>query len=107
MRPPGRHGPRRGPFGSLGEYRSAQPEAILMRRRFAMAVASACLVLATAGCGERSQSSQVATRSSAQPEWEAAADPYVVPGWKSGDKASWQDQMTKRAQNQNEYLRMN
>jgi hypothetical protein len=28
MSPPGRHGPRKGPSGALGEYRSAQPEGI-------------------------------------------------------------------------------
>jgi len=77
-----------------------------MKRHCAMALASACLVLATAGCGQRSEPSRVASGSSAQPNWDAAANPFVVPGWKSGDKVSWKDQLAQRALNQNEYLRM-
>ncbi len=65
------------------------------------------LMLATvlAGCGDRARSDPLASRRNLQPPWDAAANPFVVPGWKSGDQASWQAQMTQRAQNQNEYLR--
>ena len=70
-------------------------------------IAAAGLLVFTAllaGCDQRA--APVASRN-VQPSWEAAAGPFVVPGWKSGDKASWQEQITKRAQNQNEYLRAN
>ena len=75
-----------------------------MRRRVGW-VALLLLALAVAGCGERQERS-VSVRA-VQPPWDAAANPFVVSGWQSGDQASWQQQMTKRAQNQNEYLRVN
>ena len=48
MSPPGRHGPRRGPSGSLGEYRSARHEGTPMNRRALLAAFG--LALAMAGC---------------------------------------------------------
>ncbi|HUL65475.1 MAG TPA: hypothetical protein VLW55_12740 [Burkholderiaceae bacterium] len=36
-------------------------------------------------------------------QWEAAQNPFVAPGWKSGDEASWEAQLRKRASRQNEY----
>jgi hypothetical protein len=38
--------------------------------------------------------------------WQGAQDPFVVPGWKPGDKASWESELQKRAQGQNEYVRI-
>jgi hypothetical protein len=77
-----------------------------MSRLVAMAVASAVL-LGVAGCGGGSSPATTsASKSAGQPAWDVAGTPYVAPGWKPGDKASWQEQMTKRAQNQNEYLRV-
>jgi hypothetical protein len=70
--------------------------------------ATALLLMAAAllvGCGDRAQSDQLASRRNLQPSWDAATGPFVVAGWKSGDRADWQAQMTRRAQNQNEYLR--
>jgi hypothetical protein len=64
----------------------------------------AALALIAVGCSERS--GDAVAKGARQPSWDAAADPFVVPGWKSGDKASWQEQEAKRAQNQNEYLRV-
>jgi hypothetical protein len=74
-------------------------------RRLLIVWAAALVAAGLAGCGERSHSESAVAKRAEQPAWDAAADPFVVPGWKSGDKASWQEQMTKRAQNQNEYLR--
>jgi hypothetical protein len=70
----------------------------------ASVVLCAALALLGAGCGERS--GDAVAKRALQPSWDAAADPFVVPGWKSGDKASWQEHETQRAQNQNEYLRV-
>ena len=70
--------------------------------------ATTSLLLAAAllgGCGDRAHSDQLVSRRNLQPSWDAASGPFVVPGWKSGDQAAWQAQMTRRAQNQNEYLR--
>jgi hypothetical protein len=74
-----------------------------MRRALAL-VAGAALGVLLAACG--SQPEPGVAKRAEQPPWDAAADPFVVAGWKSGDKASWQEQMTARAQNQNEYLRV-
>jgi hypothetical protein len=74
-----------------------------MRRALAL-VAGAALMGMLAACGAKPD--QGVAKRSEQPSWDAAADPFVVTGWKSGDKASWQQQMTVRAQNQNEYLRV-
>ncbi len=79
-----------------------------MRRPGALAAVLLLLAVTLAGCGERAQTSdQLASRRGLQPAWDAAANPFVEPGWKSGDQASWQAQMTKRAQNQNEFVRLN
>ena len=67
----------------------------------------ACAVLLVlAGCSKSPGSDQAVSRKSVQPNWDAAANPFVVAGWKSGDRASWEGQLTSRAQNQNEYLRV-
>ena len=59
--------------------------------------------LALAGCAEKSQ---VATTKKADGKpWEASQNAYVVPGWKGGDQASWEQQLKARSQNQNEYSR--
>jgi hypothetical protein len=64
--------------------------------------------LSLAACGGPSgKADQIVSKKATRPSWDAAANPFVVSGWTSGDKASWQEQMTKRAQNQNEYLRTN
>ncbi len=70
-------------------------------------LALGCAVLLAACGGPSGKADQVVSKRAAQPAWDAAADPFVEAGWKSGDQASWQAQMTKRAQNQNEYLRTN
>jgi ABC-type glycerol-3-phosphate transport system substrate-binding protein len=71
-------------------------------------LAFACaLVLAACGGGSSGKPEPSASRKAAQPPWDAAANPFVAPGWTSGDAASWQAQMVRRAQNQNEFLRVN
>ena len=69
-------------------------------------VACAVLLAALAGCGKSPGSDTAAARRGVQPNWDAAANPFVVQGWKSGDRASWEGQLSARAQNQNEYLRV-
>ncbi len=62
------------------------------------------LAAAVAAC-ERSQSGPSA-RGRDTPAWDAAQDPFVVPGWKSGDEASWESQIRNRTvAGQNEYPR--
>jgi hypothetical protein len=66
---------------------------------------AAALVVALAACGEKAQNGP-SLRKSDTPPWNAAQDPFVAPGWKSGDEASWESQMRERAASQNEYLRV-
>ena len=64
--------------------------------------------LALAACGEREQTvNQGGVRKSDAKAWQGAQSAsYSVPGWKSGDKDSWEAQLKTRAQQgQNEYTR--
>ena len=79
----------------------------MMVRRLASSVALLLAAVASTACADRTQPAQATASRSVQPPWQAAANPFVVPGWTSGDQVSWQQQMSKRAQNQNEYLRVN
>ena len=38
--------------------------------------------------------------------YEGAVPAYTAQGWKAGDETSWEQQLKKRAQHQNEYGRM-
>ena len=58
-----------------------------------------------AGCGEQPQTASASTKKADGKPWEATASANVVPGWKAGDQAAWEEQMRVRAQAQNEYLR--
>jgi hypothetical protein len=68
---------------------------------------SAVLVSAVALLGACSEKPQgVGVPKSATPAWQGAQDPFVAPGWKVGDQASWQEQLRNRSKGQNEYLRI-
>jgi hypothetical protein len=66
-----------------------------------------CGAAVAAGCGEKLQSAggNAAKKSDAK-SWQAADNGFVASGWKSGDRASWEEQMRQRAQSQNEYTRV-
>jgi hypothetical protein len=67
----------------------------------------AAAALATlAACGERPQTGQAPVKKLDTPAAGGAQNAYVAPGWKVGDEASWEQQMKKRAQGQNEYARI-
>jgi hypothetical protein len=42
-----------------------------------------------------------------QPAFQGTGSSFVAPGWKPGDEASWVQQLKARAQNQNEYTKVN
>lgn len=63
-----------------------------------------CIVALLAACSEKPQTADM-RKSDSQPWAGAPGDPYVASGWKPGDQASWEEQMRKRAQGQNEYSR--
>lgn len=72
--------------------------------RIGLVIALAVSVAGLAACGEKVQTAE-GRRSDAKP-WQGADAAYVANGWKAGDKASWEEQMRKRAQTQNEYARV-
>jgi hypothetical protein len=67
-------------------------------------VLSALAVVSLSGCGERVQTSASASERKADtPGWQGASGPYMAPGWKPGDRASWEAQLRNRAQAQNDF----
>ena len=69
--------------------------------RLLLAVVAVSIAATLAAC----EQPQTATgrKSDAKPWQGAPDDPYVVSGWKAGDRASWEEQMLVRAQTQNDY----
>ena len=65
------------------------------------ALVSACLALAA--CGEKPQTSGTRKADAAPSQGAVAA--YSAPGWKAGDATSWEAQIKKRSDGQNEYTR--
>jgi len=74
-------------------------------KRFLFAMACAALL---GGCGEREQ---VKTADDAQARdaapWKGAASRYAIPGWQTGDARAWENQLRRRGQNQNEFVKTN
>jgi hypothetical protein len=62
------------------------------------------VALCVAGCGDKAQVLAHSKKSGA-PAWQGANNAYVEPGWKAGDQKSWEEQLHKRAQAQDEYQR--
>lgn len=69
-----------------------------------LAAGLVALSLGLAACTEKPQTA--GTRQVDTPAYLGAQDPYVAAGWKPGDPASWDQQLTTRAQSQNEYKRI-
>lgn len=76
-----------------------------MIKRVTIAGLALLAMAALTGC-EKDQTAVASSKLATQPAWDAAADPFVVPGWTSGDKASWLAAVNQRTQYQNEYLRI-
>ena len=59
---------------------------------------------ALAGCGEKPQTNAVSRNDA--PLFDGTGSNFMQPGWKAGDKASWEAQLKARQQyGQNEYNR--
>lgn len=65
------------------------------------------LALATlfAACSEKPQTADASARKSDEKAWATQDSQYLASGWKSGDQASWEQQLRNRSQGQNEYAR--
>ena len=65
---------------------------------------AALVVMALAACGERPQTAS-GSKSDVS-AFQGADNQFVAPGWKPGDKTSWEQELKARAQNtQNEYAK--
>jgi hypothetical protein len=65
---------------------------------------SAALLLGA--CGEKPQTA-TAKKSDAAPSTGSVKAGYTAPGWKAGDATSWETQLKRRAEGQNEHSRLN
>jgi len=65
---------------------------------------AASAVAALAACGETPQTLEHSKHDTAA--FQGTGLPYVAPGWKPGDKTSWEQQLkTRTQQGQNEYAK--
>ena len=72
--------------------------------RFSTVILALAALTALAGCGDKPQVLQ--SSKSDVPAFQGAEGPYVVSGWKVGDKTSWEQGLKARMQNtQNEYTK--
>ena len=72
--------------------------------RFAVLTLS---LAALAACGERPQTADVSAKKSDTRVYEAGQNAaFRASDWKAGDRAGWEEQMRRRVQNQNEYIRV-
>ncbi|MDE2175578.1 MAG: hypothetical protein KGJ54_09880 [Betaproteobacteria bacterium] len=67
---------------------------------------AAVLLAMTAGCSQKPQTLTQTGAPPSQDPWMGANPAFTEKDWKVGDKASWQREINRRAQNQNEYVRM-
>ena len=70
-------------------------------KRFVLSAAAA--VVLVAGCGEKVQTIESGKRRSDTPVWQTKDQRFLAPGWTPGNEASWNAQMTQRAQGQNDF----
>ena len=71
------------------------------------AMAFLLVAVAAAGCGDKPQ--ELGPASAKKPDskaWDMAKSSSVAEGWKAGDQISWEEQMRKRAQGQDEKSRI-
>jgi len=85
-----------------------------MMRGTSLAIALVAVSGLLAACGEKPQTNAEGVKLDSAPwtgtangaQKEGGGTAFTAPGWKVGDKASWQEQLKTRAQNgQNEYTR--
>jgi hypothetical protein len=80
-----------------------------MRTTTLQAVFRGLLLVAGIGaltaCGERSQ--ELHSAGKGQPAaWQGTDNGFAASGWKAGDAQSWDEQLRRRSQGQNEYVRI-
>lgn len=72
--------------------------------RLAAALGVASVAVALVACGEKPQAISASAAKKADGQaWQINDNGYIAPGWTPGDQASWEAQMKKRAQGQNDF----
>jgi hypothetical protein len=71
--------------------------------RMAVLCVVTALGLGLYACSEKPQTSG-GKKTDGEP-WQASDNAFVTSGWKSGDRAAWEEQLRSRAQTQNEYAK--
>jgi hypothetical protein len=67
-------------------------------------LSSIALAFAVAGCGEKVQTIPVGGERKADTSgWQITDNGFVAPGWTPGNEASWDSQLKRRAQAQNDF----
>jgi hypothetical protein len=70
-------------------------------------MATLAAAAALSACGDKTQALESGVKVDSQ-AFQGTGMPYAVPGWKQGDKASWEQQVkTRTQQTQNEYTKVN
>ncbi len=76
-------------------------------KQTSLLLAAAFAVVAFTGCTENPQNLGAGTKSDSA-AFQGTGKPYATPGWKQGDKTSWEQQLKTRTQNgQNDYAKVN
>lgn len=80
-----------------------------MRRSLPRGLALLCVVLLAAGltaCADKPQTASGPSKKGDSKPWDGSTEAgYTAPDWKQGDRASWEQQLRARNQQQNEYTR--
>ena len=71
--------------------------------RAALVTSSAAAAFFLAACGDKQQSAGGVKGDVAS--YQGVSNKYAEPGWKAGDKNSWEQALKVRTQHQNEYTR--
>ena len=71
--------------------------------RAALLISSVSAMFCLAACGDKPQSAG-GVKGDVAP-YQGVHNKYASPGWKAGDKNSWEQALKVRTQNQNEYTR--
>ena len=72
-----------------------------MKGAFTLGLLATALLMSA--CAEKAQTA--ATKKFDTKPWEGAQPAFTAAGWKTGDQASWEEQLKTRSQGQNEYSR--
>ena len=75
-------------------------------RRNLRALATLLALLALGACSQKPQTLTQTGAPASEAPWMGGKPAFTESGWKVGDQASWQREIDRRAQAQNEYVRM-